>query len=124
LRKSIGTVTLARCSARFGSGAPAGCRGNAKSTKPLTFSSKDSEAAVVVILPLKECPPARSGRSGAALWAALTADLIVSTQTGLESRPRLFSEYGKLYRNVAMPCRPSASAIDCIIGVRIFDDAP
>ncbi|KXK01459.1 MAG: hypothetical protein UZ17_ACD001001683 [Acidobacteria bacterium OLB17] len=35
-----------------------------------------------------------------------------------------FSEYGKLYRNVAAPAAANASAIACIVACRIFVPAP
>ena len=82
-----GTVTAARWSARFVSGLPGWWSGKEKKTSPRTPSSGDSEAAVDVMRPPKEWPPARSGRSGAASCAAATAERTVSVQTACESRP-------------------------------------
>ena len=87
-------------------------------------SSGDSDCAVVVIRPPNECPPARSVRSGAALCAAITAFLIVSTQVAFEFLALPCSEYGKLYRNVAIPTSASRSAIVCIVACRIVVLAP
>jgi hypothetical protein len=47
----------------------------------------DSEAAVEVMRPPKEWPPARRGRSRATLRAAATAERTVAVQTACESRP-------------------------------------
>ena len=51
---------------------------------PLTAGRKLPEAASEVIRPLMEWPPAKSGRSGAALLAVDMAERTVSRSTGLE----------------------------------------
>jgi len=72
------------------------CSGNEKKTMPLTPSSGASDAAVEVIRPPKEWPPARVGSPFAAFRAAATADRIVAVQVSWEFLAVPCSEYGKL----------------------------
>ena len=71
-------------------------RGKEKKTRPCTPSRGVSEAAVEVMRPPKEWPPARRRRSVAAMRATATAARTVAVQTSRESRPLPCSMYGKL----------------------------
>ena len=88
LRKSIGTVTAPRCSARFVSGLPGWWSGNAKKTRPSTPSRGDSEAAVGGHAPAEGVAAGQEARSARRLArAAATAARTVAVQTACESRP-------------------------------------
>src|SRR5438445_613116 len=106
-RKSTGTSTVARCSARSTPGLPTGCSGNPTNARPSTSASGASDCACQVIRPPIDLPPANSGSRSRA--ATATDSRMRSWSAGGRSMRRFpCSMYGNSYRSVATPSAASA----------------
>src|SRR6267143_285286 len=80
-KKSIGTSTRARCSARVSPGRPGGCSGKPRKTSPRTPGSGCAACAVEVMRPPNDLPPATRGSACVIHDASATAARTVAAAT-------------------------------------------